>query len=76
MERLLSGLGVELPSWISTAPPVGVIILPAVIVVLGIMVLLVIGVRESARFKAAMVAIKMAAVLFFRPTGLFPARGG
>ncbi len=32
------------------------------LIVLGIMVLLVIGVRESARFNAAMVAIKLAAV--------------
>ncbi len=69
MQRLLSGFGVELPTWMSTAPPVGVINLPAVIVVLGIMVLLVIGVRESARFNAAMVAIKMAAVLFFIAAG-------
>ena len=35
------------------------------IIVLFIMVLLVIGVRESARFNAAMVATKLAAVLFF-----------
>ena len=32
------------------------------IIVLAIMVLLVIGVRESARFNAVMVAIKLAAV--------------
>ena len=34
------------------------------------MVLLVIGVRESARFNAAMVAIKFAAVLFFIAVGV------
>jgi basic amino acid/polyamine antiporter, APA family len=33
--------------------------------VIGIMVLLVIGVRESARFNAAMVTVKLAAVAFF-----------
>jgi basic amino acid/polyamine antiporter, APA family len=41
-----------------------------VIIVLGIMVLLVIGVRESARFNAAMVTIKLAAVLFFIVVGV------
>jgi APA family basic amino acid/polyamine antiporter len=69
MQRLLSGFGVELPTWMSAAPPVGVINLPAVVIVLGIMVLLVVGVRESARFNAAMVAIKGAAVLFFIAAG-------
>ncbi len=35
------------------------------LIVLAIMVLLVIGVRESARFNATMVAVKLAAVAFF-----------
>ena len=43
--------------------------LPAMLIVLGIMVLLVIGVRESARFNAAMVAMKLAAVAFFIVVG-------
>jgi APA family basic amino acid/polyamine antiporter len=43
--------------------------LPAMLIVLGIMVLLVIGVRESARFNAAMVTIKLVAVLFFIVVG-------
>ena len=69
MQRLLAGFGIELPTWMTTAPPVGVINLPATIIVLGIMVLLVVGVRESARFNAAMVAIKGAAILFFIAAG-------
>ena len=69
MQRLLSGFGIDLPTWMTTAPPVGVINLPATIIVLGIMVLLVVGVRESARFNAAMVAIKGAAILFFIAAG-------
>ena len=36
-----------------------------ILIVLAITVLLVIGIRESARFNATMVAIKLAAVLFF-----------
>jgi len=65
MQRLLNGFGIVLPQAISVGPPAGMINLPAVIIVLFIMVLLVVGVRESARFNAAMVATKLAAVAFF-----------
>ena len=74
MQRLLSGVGIVLPTWMSAAPsvnsPGAIINLPAAIIVLFIMVLLVIGVRESARFNAAMVAIKGAAILFFIAAGV------
>ncbi|HJU43549.1 MAG TPA: amino acid permease [Vicinamibacterales bacterium] len=70
MQRLAAGFGWELPQSIGAAPPVGLINVPAVIIVLIIMVLLVIGVRESARFNAVMVAIKVAAVLFFLAAGI------
>ena len=70
MQRLLAGFGIELPAAIAAAPPVGIINLPAVIIVLLIMILLVVGVRESARFNAVMVAIKVAAVLFFLAAGV------
>ena len=69
MQRLLAGAGIELPLWLSAAPPVGVINILAVLIVLVIMVLLVIGVRESARANAVMVAIKLIAVLFFIGAG-------
>src|SRR5687767_1759426 len=69
IQRLAAGFGVELPIAIGAAPPVGLINLPAVIIVLLIMILLVVGVRESARFNAVMVAIKVAAVLFFLAAG-------
>ncbi len=69
MQRLMAGFGLELPMAIGAAPPVGIINLPATLVVLGIMILLVIGIRESARFNAAMVAIKGAAILFFIAAG-------
>lgn len=52
------------------AAPGAVINLPAVAISLFITVLLVIGVRESARFNALMVAIKGAAVLFFLIVGV------
>ena len=72
-QRILAGFGIHLPAWMSASPDsaVGSLInLPAVLIVLGIMVLLVIGVRESARFNAAMVAIKLAAVGFFIVMGV------
>jgi APA family basic amino acid/polyamine antiporter len=67
-QRILAGFDLHLPAWMSASPDAAIgslINLPAIIIVLAIMVLLVIGVRESARFNAAMVAVKLAAVLFF-----------
>ena len=72
-QRILAGFDLHLPIWMMAAPaaaPGAVINLPAVLIVVGIMVLLVVGVRESARFNAAMVAIKLAAVLFFIAVGV------
>jgi APA family basic amino acid/polyamine antiporter len=65
--------GVQLPVWMSAAPtalPGAVINLPAVVIVLFITALLVYGVRESARFNAVIVAIKLAVVLFFIVMGV------
>ena len=72
-QRILAGFGHPLPVWMSAAPgsmPGAVINLPAVVIVLLITALLVVGIRESARFNAAMVAIKLAAVLFFIVAGV------
>jgi APA family basic amino acid/polyamine antiporter len=72
MQKLLSGVGIHLPVWMTAAPgsaPGTIINLPAVLIVLAIMTLLVIGVRESARANAVMVAIKGAAILFFIAAG-------
>jgi basic amino acid/polyamine antiporter, APA family len=72
MQRLLAGAGVALPMWMSGPPgsSAGAVInLPAVIIVLCIMYLLVVGIRESARFNAVMVGVKLAAVLFFIGAG-------
>jgi APA family basic amino acid/polyamine antiporter len=71
-QRILHGFGLDLPTWMRAAPtaaPGSVVNLPAILIVLVITWLLVIGVRESARFNAAMVAIKLAAVLFFIAAG-------
>ena len=71
-QRILAGFGLPLPAWMSAAPgtmPGAVVNLPAIVIVLLITILLVIGIRESARFNAVMVAIKLAAVLFFIVAG-------
>lgn len=67
-QRILAGFGLHLPAWMAASPAAAagsLINLPAVLIVLAIMVLLVVGVRESARFNAAMVAVKLVAVGFF-----------
>src|SRR5512133_729934 len=72
MQRLLAGFGIHLPAALAAAPrtvPGAVFNLPAVLIVLAITTLLVIGIRESARFNATMVFIKLAAVLFFIVAG-------
>ncbi len=48
-----------------------IINLPAVLVVGAITVILVVGIRESARFNGVMVAVKLAAVLFVIGVGVF-----
>jgi basic amino acid/polyamine antiporter, APA family len=72
-QRILAGFGMPLPAWMAAAPgtaPGAVVNLPAIVIVLLITALLVIGVRESVRFNAAMVSIKLAAVLFFIVAGV------
>jgi APA family basic amino acid/polyamine antiporter len=67
-------MGIPLPAWCSYDPAAahgGIINLPAVIIVLIITTILVIGVKESARFNSAMVAIKLSAVIFFIAVGIF-----
>ncbi len=58
--------GITLPDAIATSPEKGgVFNLPAVLVVLAITLLLVRGVKESARANMVMVVIKLAVLLFF-----------
>lgn len=71
-QRILMGFGLHLPVWMTASPWAtdgAVINLPAAIIVLCITGLLVVGVRESARFNAVMVAIKLVAVVFFIAAG-------
>src|SRR2546430_1621154 len=82
-QNVLAKLGVILPATLRSSPwrydvtakhflPTGSIInLPAIIIVAIITVVLVKGIQESANFNAAMVMIKVAAVLFVIAVGVF-----
>ncbi|MDO8526443.1 MAG: amino acid permease [Deltaproteobacteria bacterium] len=70
--NILDVLGLHLPIWCSAAPgtvPGAIINLPAALIVLFLTVLLVIGIKESARFTAGMVFVKLAAVFIFIAVG-------
>ncbi|MBB3906435.1 amino acid permease [Anoxybacillus rupiensis] len=71
-QGLLAGFGIELPKALTSAydPAKGTFIdLPAILIVLLIVLLLTRGVKESARFNAVMVIIKVAVVLLFLAVG-------
>jgi APA family basic amino acid/polyamine antiporter len=72
--RIMADIGMPIPDALANAPyrvegthtlvPTGAVInLPAVLLVLGLTTLLVIGIRESARFNNVIVAVKIAIVL-------------
>src|SRR5688572_7406468 len=73
-QRILAGFGYHLPAWMAAAPGTAegaLFNLPAMIIVVAITALLVVGVRESARFNAVIVTIKLAAILFFIVVGMW-----
>lgn len=62
----LKTLGLELPLYLLKAPAEGGMVnLPAVLIVLVLAILLAVGVRQSARFNAAIVFIKLTAIGIF-----------
>lgn len=69
---ILERVGVHLPPMLINAPHEGGFInLPAVLIVLALTVLLVIGIKESARVTGVIVVLKIAVVLFFIVVGTF-----
>lgn len=73
-QSLLSGFGLHLPTAFTSAfnPGNGTFLdLPAVIIVLLVTLLLSRGVKESAKFNAIMVFIKVAVVLLFIAVGVW-----
>ncbi|WP_026679527.1 amino acid permease [Fictibacillus gelatini] len=73
-QGLLSGFGIHFPTFLTSAfdPAKGTIIdLPAVLIVLLVTFILSRGVKESAKFNAIMVIIKIAVVLLFIAVGVW-----
>ena len=70
--NILKTFGIVLPDWATHAPGSegGVANLPAAIIVLLVTILLVIGIKESARTTGAIVAVKLAVILFFIAVGM------
>lgn len=70
--NLLMLAGLELPHW-ATHPPGGpdggIANLPAAIIVLLVTIILVVGIKESARATGLIVCLKLAVILFFIAVG-------
>ena len=68
--KLLGLAGIDLPHW-ATHPPAdgGVANFPAAVIVLLITIILVIGIKESARATGIIVCLKLAVILFFIAVG-------
>lgn len=73
MVSLLAGAGINIPATLINPPGVsgGIVNLPAILIIAAITFLLVIGVKESARFNNIIVIIKLAVVLLFIAIGVF-----
>jgi APA family basic amino acid/polyamine antiporter len=71
--NILAAVGITVPVWCSAAPgtvPGAVINLPAILIVLFLTVILVIGIKESARFTSVMVLVKLITVMVFILVGV------
>jgi len=72
--NIMKALGITIPVWCSSAPgtvPGAVFNLPAMLVVLFLTAILIIGMKESARFISIIVFVKLLAVVVFIAVGLF-----
>jgi APA family basic amino acid/polyamine antiporter len=71
-ENALQAIGLGLPDALTNAPIAGGIVnLPATAIVLLLMVLLIIGVKESARMNAIMVFVKLVTITIFIAVAAF-----
>ncbi|MFD2701425.1 amino acid permease [Paenibacillus shunpengii] len=74
VQGLLEGFGIHLPTAISGAFNLSqgqIIDLPAVLIIMAICLLLTQGARETARFNAIMVFVKIAVIIIFILVGAF-----
>jgi APA family basic amino acid/polyamine antiporter len=70
--NIMQAVGVTIPTWCSSAPgtvPGALINLPAMLVVLLLTSILIIGIKESARFTSIIVFIKLITVIVFIAVG-------
>ena len=68
----LIAMGIGLPDALTKPPSLGGIInLPASLIILMIMALLIVGIKESAKFNKIMVAVKVSAILIFIAFAIF-----
>jgi APA family basic amino acid/polyamine antiporter len=70
--NLLMLAGINLPAWATRAPggqDGGIANIPAALIVLLVTVILVVGIKESARATGVVVVIKLAVILFFIAIG-------
>ena len=68
----LIAMGIGFPEFLTKPPSQGGIInLPASLIILMIMTLLIIGVKESAKFNKVMVIVKVSAILIFIALAMF-----
>jgi len=67
MTSLATGAGITIPAALSNPPGVsgGLVNIPAIFIILAVTLLLVIGVRESARVNTVIVTIKIGVILLF-----------
>src|SRR4030066_310583 len=71
--NIVKAMGITIPVWCSSAPgtiPGAVLNLPAILIVFLLTALLVIGIKESARFTSLMVFVKVATVIVFIGVGM------
>lgn len=68
----LMAIGLPFPEWLTKAPKMGGLInLPAALIILMLMVLLIIGVKHSARANNAMVIVKLITICIFIGVAVF-----
>ncbi len=68
----LTAIGLGLPEILTKGPAKGGIInLPATLIILGLMVMLIVGIKQSAKLNFAMVCIKVATIVIFLAVGIF-----
>jgi len=68
----LSSIGISIPHSLTHGPyQDGIINLPASLIIISIMILLIVGVKESVKFNAVMVLVKLIAIFTFILVAIF-----